>query len=922
MTSKRTLLVWTAFTLSCGGGGTSGTAHVQLETILSTEEAVAGEQVEVQCVVTGLNDLQVVTTVEIVPQEGAEVDNHVLRCTKAGEYAVACVLPDMEIKDETPAKLAVTPGPAARSVAHVEPGTVKAGEEAHVTCEVTDAYGNVVHGAIAHVDPVEGLTVANDKVMSIIPGHYSVTCSVESADVEKVGDELVVVPGDPARVVLTVTPDYKAYAVGDVVTLGFEVYDRYDNAVTGLTATFSAPEPPAVESLGPDRFRFAQEGWHKFSVTLDPPWDGITDSRLLLCDQSPPTITILFPDRGQMFTAEQKVVVRGTVSDIAGIKSVHVNGEQVEVKEDGSFEYPMMSRHGLNGIAVVASDVLGNSAKVTRGYYYSTKYLPVTAETPLKELVISEATMMFATQEVIDDGEHDHSHPDDLATIVEVLLANTDIVGMLGGIGPFQFTVPGVVNATLPIPGIEPGLKGDLVVGVEVTDIVLSDPYVGLKLRDGGLETRIRFSPVSFGLRLTFTLNAYLHAHNPLDGKDYNVPIVAPSSATTSRLTIGTLEVTMDLDIEKLPGQPLKAEGKNFDVTLSDIKIDPITGLVVDLGSIDLFGLKVDLGTYDLSSLVGGINDVIANYVLNPLVNFITQPIVDLLEPLVTWLIGDTIKQFLGLLAIEQTVELPPLIGGKPLLLSLKVDLSSVVFKADGARLGLNIGTKTEKAVEREPLGSIMRDGCLRLDAEPEFFEFQPEPSMQVGAKYDLLNEVLFMVWWSGMLSGPLDLSGLMGNGGSLPISGLEVTPDLLLPPILDDCSLDGKTHLQVGDAWLELKFQLLNADQHIGVWLQVDFAAQIVAQGSEIGLRLDKVAYLEYELYDIGGNMGTLLPMVEGLLPTLLDQVAGQEFRFEIPPFDIGGLVPGVPQGTYVELGNLTARTERGILVFGGDLQ
>lgn len=924
----RRVAVLVVVAVGCGGGGTSGppATSVEVDTLLSAGEVEAGGTVEVTCVVrdtAGDKEVAAVTAVTVSPEEGILVQDHVLVTVRAGQYQVACRVPDLDIADSTPATLVVRPGAATRVEARVDPDTVQAGAEATVTCVALDAHGNEVPDAATSVDPVEGLHVSGDRVWASGVGQYAVTCSVAGGEgVEKVPDILVVTPGDPARVDLVVTPDWKAYAIGDEVTLGYKVFDAFENEVAGIGATFRAPEPPAVEPLATDRFRFGEEGLHEFSVTLVPPWDAVTASRTLLCDESPPVITILFPDRGQTFTDDPKVVVQGTVTDTAGVKSLSINGAAVEVGEDGHFEYSLMSRHGLNGIVVLASDTLGHAAKVTRGYYYSTKYLPVADEAAMVDLVIPEAAMVFAGQEALDDGDHDPAHLDDLATIVEVLLGGLDIPGMLGGMGPFQFDLPGVVNVTLPIPGVDPALLGDLEIGVQVTDVTLGSPRLALKSRDGGLDTSISFSPLSVGLKLTLTLRTHLKVHNPLDGKDYEIPMLAPSTSTTSRLTIGTLQVKMALDIEKLPGQPLSVQGRGFDVTLSDIQMDPLTGLVIDLGTVDIFGFQVALGTYDLSSLVGGLNDLIANYVLDPLVNFITQPLIDLLEPLVTGLIGDAVEQVLALLAIEQTIEIPPLLGGQPIPLDLKVDLSSVRFRADGARLGLDLGVRTKKGVDRDPLGSILRDGCLRMDPDPPLFEFPPEPSLQAGVRYDFANEGLFMVWWTGLLSGPLDLSGLLGDLGSLPISNVEVTPDLLLPPILDDCNESGTTHLQVGDAYLDLKFQLLNADQHIGIWLQADISAQVVASGDEIGIRLDKVEYLEYEMYDIGGNMGDLMGMVEGLLPALLDQVAGQEFRFPVPPVDVGGLIPGLPQGAMIQLGNLSSSSAHGVLTIGGDFQ
>ena len=925
---RKTTPLWLALFLACGGGGTRspGGPEFEVDTLLSASEVQAGGTVEVTCVVRETATAKTAdrpTAVEVSPAQGVAVQGSTLTATQVGTYSVACRIPDADIVDATPATLEVQPGPPVRVQAHADPNPVKAGGESTVACVVTDAFGNEVVSAQTQVDPVENLKIQDHRVWASRAGTYPITCSVGGTPgAEKVPDSLVVQPADPSRVALIVKPEYKAYAIGDEITLSYQVFDAFDNDVNGIGAAFSAPQPPAVEMLAADRFRFGEEGLHEFRVTLVPPWDAVTDSRMLLCDQSPPVITILFPDRGQTFADDPKIVVRGTVTDTAGVATVSVNGQSVSISENGEFEYSMMSRHGLNGIVVQASDPFGHAARATRGYYYSTKYLPVSDGAKLADLVIPEAAMVFAAQKALDDGDHDPSHLNDIATIVEVLLGGLDIPSLVGGLGPFHFTLPGVVNATLPIPSVEPGLKGDLGIDVAVADLGLGSPRLGLRTRDGGLDATISFSPVEVGLVFTLTLDTYLSVHNPLDGKDYTLPVLAPSTSTTSHLTIGTLALELSLDIEKQPGQPIQVHGKTVNVTLSDIQMDPLTGLVVDLGTIEFFGQKIALGKYDLSSLVGGLNDLIANYVLDPLVNFITQPLIDLLEPLVTGLIGDVLEQVFGLFAIEQTIEIPPLLGGQPIPLDLKVDLSSVTFKDDGARLGLNLGTHTKKGVQRDPLGSILRDGCLRADPDPPLFEFEPDPSLQGGVRYDFANEALFMVWWTGLLSGPLDLSGLLGDMGNLPISNLEVTPNLLLPPILDDCNPDGSTHLQIGDAYLDLTFQLLNADQHLGVWLQADIAARIVGSGNQIGLKLESVEYLETEMYDLGGNMGDLMGMVEGLIPALLGQVEGQEFLFPIPPVDLGGLIPGLPAGASLQVGNLSSRSAHGVLVIGGDLQ
>ena len=914
------------FYAGCDSGGTSGVgAPLTLKTELSKSEVKAGEDVEVECIVldehqNAVPDIE--TNLVVTPQEGIVVQDHVLKTSVANTYKVQCHAASLNLIDEEGATLVVLPSDLVETIAKLVPEQVEAGERAQVVCSAKDEFGNEITDLNFIVKASEGVVVEGDKVWAGKVGQYEVRCSVKGVEANEVPATLTVVPSKPAMVSLVVKPDYKAYSIGDEVTLDYKVFDRFDNEVQGVGASFEVPKMGAgISKITQNKFRFDAEGFYLFRVVLDAPYQDISDERELLCDQSPPVISILFPDRGQMFMEDASVTVKGTVSDIGGIKEVRVNDNPVELDEKGYFEYRIISRHGLNPIVVTASDFYGHSSLVTRGYYYSTNYLPVTENTKVEDMVLPEGAMVYAGQEVIDDGDHDSSHPNDLATIVEILLANMNWQSLLGTLPPLSFTIPDVVKATLPIPGVDPGLYGDLEIRVRVIGLEIGSPRVGLRCRDGGLDTNISFSPVRFDLEITFILHASLKAYNPLDGQTYVYPLLDPSTTTTTRLTLGTLAISLSLDIHKLPGEDLYVKGKDFEAEVKDISIDPIGSLVVDLGSVDIFGQHIDLGQYDLSSLVGNVDDLIAQYVLNPLVNFLTQPIINLLEPVVTMFIGDAIKQMMGMLAINQSVELPPIVGNQGITMDVNSSVSSLLFYQDGARVGLNAGVATRKGIEREPLGSILRDGCIRLDPEDLMYAFEHEPPLQIGVKYDLANELLFMLWWSGSLHQEFDLSSML-EGQGLPIENLRVTPDLYLPPIIDDCNDNFEPKIQLGDAYLDLKFNLLNAEQHLGVWLQLEVTGGIKAVGNKVGLYIDKISFFQMEAYDIAGNMGDLMNMIVAALPGLLSMAEGQEFMFDVPEIDLGAVVPGVPEGTTIRLTDMTSKSEHGVFVLGGNLE
>jgi hypothetical protein len=234
----------------------------------------------------------------------------------------------------------------------------------------------------------------------------------------------------------------------------------------------------------------------------------------------------------------------------------------------------------------------------------------------------------------------------------------------------------------------------------------------------------------------------------------------------------------------------------------------------------------------------------------------------------------------------------------------------------------MDIGILTPKDVDRNPLGVILRDGCNKSEAEPDLFPFKAEPVVQIGIRNDFVNEALFAVWWSGFLHNEIDASSLMGGGSSpIPIENLKITPNLYLPPILDDCNSKGLEMIEIGDAYLDMTFSLIS-DQHVGIWLQLKAVGGIIAKGDEIGIRLDKVQAFETEIIDIGGNLGPLADVIPGLIPVLLQQIEGKEFMFPIPPLDLSSAIPQLPPGVTLKIGNLSSYTDKGVVVVGGELQ
>jgi len=901
------------------------------QTVLKDATVRAGDTVSVQCVLLDEEGQAVEggTSVTTDPTEGVSIEGADVTFTIVGVYDVACVSSETGIADATPAHITVIPADPATITATPSVSEAKAGDPVVIACAVADPYGNNISQYDTLVDPQEGLVVQGHTVLGQKAGEYDVTCSVDGWDgeVQKIPGPLTILGGEPASVELVPKPARTVYAVNSTVELTAVVRDEFGNELEGIGATFGMPTDPAVEIKSDTKFVFKGEGAFPFTVALVEPYQAITDDAVLTCDETGPAIVDLYPPRGETITGDPIMLVHGHVIDgVSKVVTLVVNDTDVPVDADGYFEIGLPSKHGGNHLVLTAKDEFNHETMTTRGWYYSTGWQP--ADAPMDEAAITEGAMVYLGQTALDDGDHDPSHLDDIATLFEVLLGGLDLQQLLGMIGDLSFPVPNIVNLNLsPVQGTTLGIFGDLTIDIDITTVTIGKPSIAIDTRDGGIAMSGGFAPVRFDFSLNLRLDLWAEASGL--GIDWQSTPWSPSVTTMSGFGAALIALSTDFDIEKLPNEDMTVDAKNFHLELQGVDIDLIEGLILDFGELDIpvIGL-VDLGTYDVSQFIGNINDFIGDNLVNPLINLVTQPLIDLLEPLVETVLGPALEQIVNLLVLDLPIDIPPILPGQvdPVSLQLHTELDTVLFTEAGGHVGLNLGVQsTTKAVDRDPLGSILRDGCAGADPEPLVFEFEPAPEVQLGAKYDLVNQALFAIWWGGMLNLDVPLGDLLGGGGgggSIPIdlSGATLKTNFLLPPILNDCGNKGLTEIHVADAYLDITLKIAAKTHHIGVWLQARAVGGVFGQGNEIGIKIDAIQAFEAEIIDITGQLGPLLNIVQGFIPQLLDMVAGQQFAFPIPGIDLS-IIPGVPQGTMLNLGNFNSYNKKGAFVVGGDL-
>ncbi len=903
-----TLILGSMLVISAGcDDGPSTGEGLTIFAVADASSVTAGQTVTVECRIGDAEEGELVDDAKLVvkPDSGRKIDGLVITPETAGTYEVECKSDALPLAASEPDSFVATPAAAARTIASVNPENISAGESADVTCIVVDEFGNPIDGLESFPENTEKIDADGMTVTSTSVGAFEVTCSAPegTGELGKTPAILQVSAGRPVELKMSIDPKKDNYKINDVAMVKWFVIDAWGNRVNDVETVLEI-DPEQGLDVFQNKLTVKAEG--RWVVSVHARELGLSASDVMVCDRSAPELFIEWPPRGATVEGSPDVVVRGTVTDAAGSSAaLGINGKGVAIGEDGRFEMPMTSIHGLNGLKFTVSDANGFEYWTTRGFYYSDEWHHIDAESAMSDVIRSDGAMIFLGQDFLDDGDHDRSHPNDLATILEILLAS-NLGGLLDQIPPISVPIPNIVNFS--ILGV--GLQGDLNIEVQLRDISFGEPYVQILTREGGISTNVTMQPVTVGMDLKFTIKARAVAF----GNTYD--LLDPSTSSGSSMEIGTFGLGLSIDINKTPGQDVTIEGKDFELTIQDIQLDPIEHLEIDLGTIGPLG--IDLGVVDLTRIVGSIDDLLMNWVLEPILNFLTPLLTNLLEPLVTELMGTLLTTLFDQLVLNQTVELPELAAGSgttPMDLSLAP--STIVFTPDGGTIGMELGFLTAREVEHEIPGVI---GSL-TEAAGDAFAFDRDPGVQAAIDIQTINTLLFMIWQSGMISGQIDLSSLV-EGVGMGVGNLFVTPDLYLPPIINDSAVgeDGMMSLEIGDAYIQLQVDLLGNPQFIDLWLQMAIQVQIVMKGNEVGIRFGDVTFFQTEFGDLGdleGLVGMFLPMI----PDLIKGIEGQEFVFPIPEIDLSSIIPGLGGSAVIQLGNGLSTVRDGMVVFGADL-
>ena len=760
-----------------------------LVTSVDTNLSLAGERFIVSC--DGTDEFgNAITPLDGVSVEGplsSDVSNlgqgrFGISIAALGTWNYRCL--SSEVSDPVGVEVEVIPNIVSTTQTTVSHLVIRPTEVVNVSCGYYDAFGHpidtstgtfLVVPATGESQAAYGLTVDGNTFSATRTGYFWVSCVDPATGAEDPSPTLIELRAGKPFVWIADVFEQDCYWQDRELPLSVYVYDRWSNLVENPSLSITSVPSGALTGNWDDGWRIATEGDYSVSLEvieeLDP--DAIIDPYQfdMRVDSTPPAIAFSGYERGAFITSgtsnDQAVSVDGTFVDgISEIVGGTFDGSALTVSGDStstSFTESFTSRWGTNVLSASAEDACGNVAVRAQSFVRSGEFAPARTSENSGARVTS-GLVGHLNQPVIDDG--DRSDIDDVATLAQEVVAAQDL----------DASIPNPITDSIgrrscdclwPISDIT---TDDTGFSVTKNGSFLYDPLQvdSIKAIAGGVSFKGSMS----GIDLPLSVRGVFH-----EGCFLVCTVRTVISATVNgNVRVDRVDVDAEASIS-LSGGSANVNFNSFNISFVNLRIDIDWGILSDIG-------------------LGG------------LLNDLTNTILDVFEPEIESALSEQIRDTVGpLLAdfisdfgVATEFEVPEPVG---LNLALSTGLDRIDFAGPAGTGYGQLGLYTQ--VYPSSRGSSIASsapGAPRDGGALPSFDRGPY-SFGIGLRDDLINQVLWAVWYGGGLSLD-DPTALVGGG----FEGVTLSIDALTPPVLmksDTYDLE----LGLGDLYVDASIDL-----------------------------------------------------------------------------------------------------------------
>ncbi len=905
------------YTLRCttaGGAVKSPDLHVNvvpgtlvgIDTAVAPASARAGAPVAVTCTATDIygnappetRPTAIETDPEIIVDPITQAIATV-RGTSMGTYDVACRKDNLV--DAVPAALTVTPGLPARSETSVTATDVAPTQTVSVSCTVTDAYGNPVSAQSSLVvmpasgnAASAGLAVSDLSFAASKTGLYYVFCAVPGYQAGDESPALVRVhPGLPCTWAYDSLDTSGCFWQGRRLPFYYEVADFWGNLVEPAPLEMAAVPSTGVTSDGQGGWIFANEGDYDLVFSVLEPHDSdgahncaglpgavaIPYIANIRVDSRGPQFTIVSPARSAMLlqggVADVSVPISGQVTDtLSPVTALVFNGATLPVSGtllSEPINQAQTSRWGMSAITGEATDECGNRSVLAQAYLRSGQYFAA-ATTPNAGARAVTGILAHLNQPVIDDGNR--ADLDDMASLIQAIIASINWDSLLP---------PGTPFASDPLRGgcSFPDTWTDYSYWVgrpNNSQQILGQIAVNyLRAVNGGMSFDIDLN----GLSVPIAYNAYVR-ECVLGGQ--NTDNVSGSFRVNGNIqTDGVLGISLVGGVVDVSVPTLNVVVSNLNVSGFNLSCSGLLGLFCGL----LEGLIEDAINAALDAFEAQIATMLRNELMARM------------PPMV--------EDFLNSFALNTGFDIPPPVN---MTLNLSSGLDRVVFSGpEGTGWGeLGLYTQVYPSARGGGIPATARGGIRKDGALPTFSATAYDFGM--GLKDDLINQMLWALWYGGGLDLP-DVTSMLGGTG---VEGVNMAFYAGLPPvIMPGCAPNAQVpscsgeqiDIGFGDVFVDASVDLgmllsgtPGAVINVGMYLTMIAGASIDIDPTVnellVAVSPDPLIYVQVVTIDDPGYQALMSDLFSRLLaivaPNLVASVLGS---FPIPEFDLAGIVP-----------------------------
>jgi hypothetical protein len=914
---------------------------ILVSTYAPTNLLPAGVELGIECLVQGLPQGSYVTYLSISGPAEPGVQGTTLTFYKVGTYRVACVAAYVggETADETPVKVVVTPGKPAKIQTELSHTNVLAGAVVYGTCTTKDTWNNIVDiPAMLVANPSVGLDILGLQITARKVGTYQVTCYEPTSQISDLTPEVLAVGWNvPSRLVTTVGTDTITAGQSTLVTC--TAYDGWDNQIPDfpMSVFLSSGLTIVGFNVGGTRAGNFQVicvpqgyAWDLFvlnpvSLRVKPAAPASVELRTV----PPKPVYKLFETVDFVVSARDQY---GNLCPDAQFHPMYVLPNHPSVIQKG----PMKYKFEAEGVFQFHSCLVNNASICGTASVTVDGYGPViTIDFPERGATLNGKPSLEVVGSVSD----------------QTGVARFEVNGFyvpLDAQGRFTFPVSAShgLNFVVAVAEDTTGFKT-----LHVQSFYYSPVWHKADINDPK-GSMLRHALIFFLGRDFFDKD--VHNHSKPD-----------NLSTILEMTLRTLDIGNFIPNPVAEAGPYKVYVGPFYYNPPNVRIWPVNGgiemygditqvrvrvkaigtckvLFIDFcpdvsGWVDVgllffeqgFGISLDSSgqlavNHTKNNVVIGNVDVdidgIIGFLFGWLVDWFVSSYKDTLQDTVMQMIGDEVVSLMsGLLdelKLEMDLPIPnPLdANAPPVNILFTTDLSLLNFSWAGVQVRLDPAALAAKNQPHDTLGSIGRADCMLW--VPEVFDVDQNALAHIGLHDDLLNQVLFSVWNSGLLNMTIPVDSFLDPAmlqdfginslADLGISNLSARTEFYLPPIITSCTPESQLQFQVGDIYVELNMKLLNQPVTLGMFASMAAEAEINVlpgpTGALISLAVGDIdpmfAQITYVSPGLQGAQGILSMLIQGmLLPSLLGSLAQSSLaEFPLPEINLSGMSNMLP--------------------------